>query len=186
LQHKGFTLIELVFVILILGILAAASFSKFVNLQDDAQDSVLLSIQGAIASAATFAALKIQVQPENLSVNENRFILDNGDSIRVRGKLADGRWNITFANLLNVSDIEQVTSNDCDDDSLRLCVRQRGAGWFFNRGYSTLETGRGFVVFPFGYNLNQDNCYVYYINPNDTAIPSTVEASIIGNDFSEC
>ena len=41
-QHpKGFTLIELVIVIIILGILAVAAISKFINLQGDARNSAM-------------------------------------------------------------------------------------------------------------------------------------------------
>ena len=42
--QKGFTLIELIIVIVLLGILAVTAAPKFLNLQDDARDSVLQGI----------------------------------------------------------------------------------------------------------------------------------------------
>ena len=36
---KGFTLVELVFVIVILGVLAAVAFSRFVNLSNEAAEN---------------------------------------------------------------------------------------------------------------------------------------------------
>ncbi|HAA96802.1 MAG TPA: type II secretion system protein, partial [Alteromonas macleodii] len=39
--QQGFTLIELIIVIVLLGILAVTAAPKFLNLQDDARDSVL-------------------------------------------------------------------------------------------------------------------------------------------------
>ncbi|OEF28177.1 type II secretion system protein [Vibrio rumoiensis] len=51
LKSKGFTLIELVVVIVILGILAVTAAPKFLNLQDDARVSTLKALSGAINSA---------------------------------------------------------------------------------------------------------------------------------------
>lgn len=185
-RNKGFTLIELVVVIVILGVLTATALPKFINLQDDANQAVMESMKGAIASADTLIAMKIRLNPDQLNNNQNRFTLDSGQNIRVRGRLADGRWNNTFVHLLEFDDIAQVSINNCDDESLKWCVRHRGANWFSNRGYSDLGTGRGFVIFPFGNNVNQDRCYIYYMNQNDTATPDTVQPSLIGSDFSEC
>ena len=51
--QKGFTLIELVVVIVILGILAAVAIPKFVDLSGDAQTAALQGVAGAISSANT-------------------------------------------------------------------------------------------------------------------------------------
>ena len=51
-RQNGFTLIELVVVIVILGILAVTAAPKFLNLQDDARASSLQGLKGAIDGAA--------------------------------------------------------------------------------------------------------------------------------------
>ncbi|AMF95444.1 type II secretion system GspH family protein [Vibrio fluvialis] len=51
-RQGGFTLIELVVVIVILGILAVTAAPRFLNLQDDARKAALQGLKGAMDGAA--------------------------------------------------------------------------------------------------------------------------------------
>ncbi|MEZ8206369.1 type II secretion system protein [Vibrio splendidus] len=61
-RQGGFTLIELVVVIVILGILAVTAAPRFLNLQDDAKDATLEGLAGAIQGASSIIYGKAAIE----------------------------------------------------------------------------------------------------------------------------
>ena len=57
-KQQGFTIIELVVVIVILGILAAVAAPKFLNLQGDARKTVIQGVEGALRGASSIIHAK--------------------------------------------------------------------------------------------------------------------------------
>lgn len=62
-QQSGFTLIELVMVIVILGILSAIALPRFVDLQTQAQTAAEAGMSGAVKSAHAIAIASLRGFP---------------------------------------------------------------------------------------------------------------------------
>ena len=61
-RSAGFTLIELVIVIIILGILAVTAAPKFLNLQGDAREATLKGMKAAMESSASIVYSKAVIK----------------------------------------------------------------------------------------------------------------------------
>lgn len=68
-EQKGFTLIELVIVIVILGILAAVAIPKYVTVQKEARIAVVNGMAGGLRSARLVAKAKYMVAGDSASTS---------------------------------------------------------------------------------------------------------------------
>jgi prepilin-type N-terminal cleavage/methylation domain-containing protein len=107
-NSKGFTLIELVVVIVILGILAVTAAPRFISLSSDAKIKVLQQIKVSVKASNDFVFLKSKLPSYSTQVVPNRAdLLDidlNGDGdfdVRLKWSHLD---NTDIVERINISD----------------------------------------------------------------------------------
>lgn len=76
-KHQGFTIIELVVVIVILGILAAVAFPKFQDLSGDARQAVVNGAAAALKSAAVITFAKNAGVKQTLAAIQGQTTVEN-------------------------------------------------------------------------------------------------------------
>lgn len=163
--HKGFTLIELIIVIVILGVLAVSAAPKFLDLSSDAQVASLNGMKAAITSGTDLLHAKARLDNQ---VSGDGSITVDGTNIVLYDGYPTGHWQNSMRYIPGLDDVS-YSVNSADVCQLDWCGK--GNQTSLNSGVSTTSPVVIGKVFPRGYSFN-DECGVYFINNRDSNKPT--------------
>lgn len=171
-KQNGFTLIELVVVIIILGILAVTAAPKFINLQSDARKSTLDGMKGAIQGANSLVYSKAALAGEEREGSPTAAAADTGSVDIGTGTNAAtnyGYLQSTFSELENALDVSISPSGSTDTGY------DANAEWFVIAPTNGASPAKIFQANSATESDNTKECYVTYTPANSlTSSPSYV------------
>lgn len=161
--QTGFTLIELVAVMVILGVLAAVALPQFIDLKDEARSANLAQIEGTMHSATTLVNAQAQIERKT-QVGIDTTTLVNGNTVGVNSSYPRGHWNLALRYITGLNQPFTRTSQICNQP---LCGvgNQRSLP-----GVAGSSGGLVGMIWPENYRWN-DDCSAYYYNKNDGTYP---------------
>ena len=155
-KSKGFTLIELILVIVLIGILAIVAAPKALRLSSDARIATLEGMQGAMQSGAQLIYSRALIEEKT---DGSDSITVNGATIELHSGYPVGNWQAGIRYIVDLDDIP--FSNTGVECTTEWCGR--GNQTSLASGVSTTSPGRLGKIWPEGFTW-ADQCGVYYIN----------------------
>jgi len=107
-QQSGFTMIELIMVIVILGILAAFALPRFANFGSDARLAAMQGALGAVKSASSIAHAQALVK----APVDNKILLEGADVVMVGTYPAANKAGIGVAAQLSEADFSLTDADN--------------------------------------------------------------------------
>jgi len=159
LNNKGFTLVELIIVIVLLGILSATAFPHFINLSSDARIKVITQIKASVKTANDLLYLK-----SFMSSYSTRAVPGRPDLIDIDMD-HDGDFDVFGANKVDVrlkyhyiDNTDIIKRINISDDFL---LKEEGIDFTYI-GYDLDNNGQ----------VKNDNCYFKYTQAQSESVPA--------------
>ncbi len=159
--QKGFSLIELVIVIVILGLLAATAIPRFLNVTEEAEDASVDGVSGGLATAVSFVRSQWEVDGRK---NDN-VILDGATiSLDESFGFPTGDTNVNAA-AMNTTRCQEVFNGVLQNAPRNVLVNQdaRGQRYIVSVESSAGGDGTGAAIDLDGNVVNGVDLCVYHL-----------------------
>jgi MSHA pilin protein MshA len=174
--QKGFTLIELIIVIVVLGILAVTAAPQFFNFSSDARESTLEGLRGSMNGAADLVFGKAAIEGIEGDANDGEpspaGYVSTSDSIDVVfGYPAATAAGITAALNINTADWDIAYTDGEDPGVAANTVRFAPAGTTPTSGTAALDPADHTTI---------TECYVQYVDVTTAGNRPTITVETTG------
>jgi len=148
-KHAGFTLIELIIVIVILGILAVTAAPRFIDISRDAKIAKLEQTKASIKTAADLVFYKANI--EGVASEDKTLAMEVfGEPVELEYGYPEARADNGGTDILDLLELSDEFEFDTS-----------------NNTYARV-----------GYDVANNGCYVQYNEPNSAGAPSEFEYSV--------
>ncbi|MFA0081166.1 type II secretion system protein [Vibrio breoganii] len=162
-KQRGFTLIELVVVIVILGILAVTAAPRFLNLQTDARIAGLEGLSASIKDAAKLSYSKAAI--EGVEQQDRSYVESNLGILELKYGYPEAKAE----NGLGILDLVELGGDDIDDNDWEVCYGSGNDDCYPHSGSNSSNVKIGYGI------KHEDDggedtlkCFVRYIEPGGT------------------
>lgn len=163
-NQSGFTLVELIIVIVILGILAVTAAPRFINIQSDARASALQGVKAALDSASQLVYAKSAIS--GVQANATGSVTISGESVAVVFGYPDASAITSTAVVDAFLDIDATEFE-------AIAVPGAAADFVILFAGDVNTSASGWEAFIDSDEDDEDDCYVRYSEPaNANATPS--------------
>lgn len=170
-NQKGFTLIELIIVIVVLGILAVTAAPQFINLAGDARSGTLQGMKASMQSASQLINARAKIKGQDSAAETasgEPFVDEGGTEIRL---------NYGYPASISMDDLLDFDSADWD------VATTTGALGAIGNSSVTDETATLFLIWPSDQDspvTDSGTCYAVYEESTGTSDKPNIEVESSG------
>lgn len=179
-SQQGFTLIELVIVVVVLGLLAATALPRLLDVTERAEDATVEGVAGGFATGVGLvrAQWEIEGRPEENGGSNNSFVTVDGIQIGI-----DKDTGYPTGQLSNDGSSEDNAISDLDCESIFNLIMQSAPTISSNWGDSPFDNYRYFTNASGGAGSGGNDICYYFLTQTVKNLGGEPTNDSLGNGF---